>query len=210
MMKHADIWRAVDQLANRYGMSASGLARRSGLDPTTFNKSKRVTREGKQRWPSTESVAKILDATGASLAELVSLVGDGDAAALSHRLPLLNYAQAGQTGRFNERGLPMGKDWDEVLFPQIADRDAFALEIMGSDLEPVYRDGDLIVVSPAANLRRGDRVLVKTRNGALMARLLVRQSALKVELGSINSKSDGEVLDAQAISWMSRIVWASQ
>lgn len=210
MMKHADIWRAVDQLATRYGMSASGLARRSGLDPTTFNKSKRVTREGKQRWPSTESVAKVLDATGASLAELVSLVGDGDAAALSHRLPLLDYTQAGQMGRFNERGVPMGKGWDEVLFPQIADRDAYALEVMGTELEPVYRDGDLIVVSPAANVRRGDRVLVKTRDGTLMARQLMRQSALKVEFGSINSQSGDEVLDAQAITWMSRIVWASQ
>ncbi len=210
MMKHADIWRAVDQLATRYGMSASGLARRSGLDPTTFNKSKRVTREGKQRWPSTESVAKILDATGASLAELVSLVGDGDAAALSHRLPLLGSTQAGQAGCFNETGLPAGKGWDEVLFPQITDRDSYALEIMGAELEPVYRDGDLIIVSPAANVRRGDRVLVKTKNGELMARQLMRQSALKVELGSINSKFDDEVLDAQAIAWMSRIVWASQ
>ena len=210
MMKHADIWRAVDQLATRYGMSASGLARRSGLDPTTFNKSKRVTREGKQRWPSTESVAKILDATGASLAELVSLVGDGNAAALSHRLPLLHYSEAGQVGRFNDDGLPCGKGWDEVLFPQIADRDAYALEIMGAELEPVYRDGDLIIVSPAANVRRGDRVLVKTKADALKVRQLMRQSALKVELGSINTKSDDEVLDAQAIAWMSRIVWASQ
>jgi phage repressor protein C with HTH and peptisase S24 domain len=210
MMKHADIWRAVDQLATRYGMSASGLARRSGLDPTTFNKSKRITREGKQRWPSTESVAKVLDATGASLAELVSLVGDGDAAALSHRLPLLDYSQAGQMGRFNEKGVPVGKGWDEVLFPQIADRDAYALEILGAELEPVYRDGDLIVVSPAANVRRGDRVLVKTRDGTLMARQLMRQSALKVELGSISSHTGDEVLDAQTIAWMSRIVWASQ
>ena len=210
MMKHADIWRAVDQLATRYGMSASGLARRSGLDPTTFNKSKRITREGKQRWPSTESVAKVLDATGASLAELVSLVGDGDAAALSHRLPLLDYSQAGQMGRFNEKGVPVGKGWDEVLFPQIADRDAYALEILGAELEPVYRDGDLIVVSPAANVRRGDRVLVKTRDGTLMARQLMRQSALKVELGSISSHTGDEGLDAQTIAWMSRIVWASQ
>ena len=210
MMKHADIWRAVDQLATRYGMSASGLARRSGLDPTTFNKSKRVTREGKQRWPSTESVANVLDATGASLAELVSLVGEGDATALAHRLPLLSYAQAGQTGRFDENGVPLRTGWDEVLFPQMSDKDAFALEITGSDLEPVYRDGDLIIVSPAANVRRGDRVLVKTKTGGLLARTLIRQSALKVELGPINPGGSDEVLDAQGIVWTSRIVWASQ
>jgi phage repressor protein C with HTH and peptisase S24 domain len=68
MLKHSDIWHAVDRLAARYSMSPSGLARRAGLDPTTFNKSKRITREGKQRWPNTESIAKILEATGASIA----------------------------------------------------------------------------------------------------------------------------------------------
>jgi len=68
MLKHADVWRAIDRLAQKHGMSASGLARRSGLDPTTFNKSKRITKEGKQRWPSTESIAKVLTATGDSLA----------------------------------------------------------------------------------------------------------------------------------------------
>jgi len=215
IMKHSDIWRAVDQLATKYGMSASGLARRSGLDPTTFNKSKRVTREGKQRWPSTESVAKVLDATGASLAELVSLVGEGDATALARRIPLLNHAQAAQGERFDGDGRPLRNSWDEVLFPQVDDESAYAIEIMGTDWEPVYRDGDLIIVSPAANVRRGDRVLIKTENSLILARRLLRQSAHKVELGSINAKTGDEapgdeVLDTQSITWMSRIVWASQ
>ena len=65
-MKHDDIWRALDTLAAENGLSASGLARRAGLDPTTFNPSKRRMQDGRARWPSTESVAKVLDATGAS------------------------------------------------------------------------------------------------------------------------------------------------
>lgn len=69
MLRHADIWRAIDALASSHGMTASGLARRAGLDPTTFNKSKRITRDGKPRWPSTESVSKILQATESSLDE---------------------------------------------------------------------------------------------------------------------------------------------
>ena len=52
-MRHEDIWRALDSLAAERGLSASGLARRSGLDPTTFNPSKRSTPEGRARWPST-------------------------------------------------------------------------------------------------------------------------------------------------------------
>ena len=60
MLTHAQIWSAIDRLAARAGLTASGLARRAGLDPTTFNKSKRMTAAGRARWPSTESIAKAL------------------------------------------------------------------------------------------------------------------------------------------------------
>ena len=60
-MKHDDIWRALDTLAAEHGMSASGLAKRSGLDATTFNRSKRTMPDGRARWPSTESLAKVLN-----------------------------------------------------------------------------------------------------------------------------------------------------
>ena len=210
MLRHGDVWRAIDRLAAKYGMSPSGLARRAGLDPTTFNKSKRVTKDGKQRWPSTESLAKILDATGASLAEFVSQVGDDTAATLAQRIPVIAYAQAGEKGLFDDAGFPGGNGWDEVLFPRIRDTHAYALEISGDGMAPVYRDGDIIVVSPEASLRRGDRVVVKTRGGEVMAKQLARQSARRVELASLNRADADRVLEAEDIAWMSRIVWASQ
>src|SRR5215218_8227920 len=74
MLSHARIWAAVDRLAEKYGLSASGLARKAGLDPTSFNRSKRTSPEGRDRWPSTESVAKILRATGASVEDFLRLV----------------------------------------------------------------------------------------------------------------------------------------
>src|SRR5437764_11711641 len=77
MLTHDQIWGAMDRLAERAGLSASGLARRAGLDPTTFNKSKRITVDGRERWPSTESVAKALAATGSSIEIFVHLMGDG-------------------------------------------------------------------------------------------------------------------------------------
>ncbi len=210
MLKHADVWRAIDRLAAKHGMSASGLARRSGLDPTTFNKSKRITKEGKQRWPSTESVSKVLAATGDSLAEFVALMGEGNASVLAQRVPVIGYAQAGDKGYFDDAGYPMGSGWDEVLFPQIGDRHAFALEISGSSMEPIYRDGDTIVVSPAAGIRRGDRVVVRTKEGEVMAKELSRQSARKIELASLNKDHPNRSFDVEQIDWMARIVWASQ
>lgn len=76
MLTHAQIWKAVDALAERHGLSASGLAKLAGLDPTSFNKSKRGSESGKLRWPSTESISKILAATGTSLADFVALIGE--------------------------------------------------------------------------------------------------------------------------------------
>ncbi|MEE8189923.1 MAG: helix-turn-helix transcriptional regulator [Kiloniellales bacterium] len=210
MMKHADVWRAIDSLAEKYGMSASGLARRSGLDPTTFNKSKRITKEGKQRWPSTESISKVLTATGASLAEFVSHVGGNNGAALVQRIPVIGYAQAGSAGYFDDAGYPTGSGWDEVAFPHIGDPNAYALEVSGDSMEPVYRDGDVIIVSPGASVRRGDRIVIRTRGGEVMAKQLARQSARKVELTSLNRAHPDRVIDLDDITWMARIVWASQ
>ena len=210
MLKHADVWRAIDRLAAKHGMSASGLARRSGLDPTTFNKSKRITKEGKQRWPSTESVSKVLAATGDSLAEFVAQMGEENASVLAQRVPVIGYAQAGDKGYFDDAGYPTGRGWDEVLFPQIGDPHAFALEISGSSMEPIYRDGDTIVVSPASGIRRGDRVVVRTHDGEVMAKELSRRTARKIELASLNKDHPDRSLDVEEIDWMARIVWASQ
>jgi len=210
MLRHSDIWKAIDGLAVKYGLSPSGLARRAGLDPTTFNKSKRVTREGKQRWPSTESIAKILSATGASLAEFIGLIGESNAGVLAQRIPVIGYAEAGLAGHFDDAGYPVGSGWDEVLSPHIGDPHAYALEVSGDSMLPVYRDGDIIIVSPGASVRRGDRVVVKTRDGEVMAKQLIRQSARKIELMSINPEHSDRTLDAEAIEWMSRIIWASQ
>jgi phage repressor protein C with HTH and peptisase S24 domain len=210
MLKHSDIWRAVDRLAAKHSMSPSGLAREAGLDPTTFNKSKRLAQDGKQRWPSTESIAKILNATHSSLGEFVNLLGDGSGAALGQRIPVIGYAQAGQNGFFDDAGYPTGDGWDEVLFPQVGDVAAFALEITGDSMVPVYRDGDIIIVSPASSIRRGDRIVLKTLDGEVMAKQLARQTVTRVELHSLNRLYGDRTLRINEIAWMSRVVWARQ
>lgn len=191
-------------------MSASGLARRAGLDPTTFNKSKRMTREGKLRWPSTESISKVLDATGANLRDFVSFVGEGKTGAIYHNIPVIGSAQAGSEGYFDDAGYPTGAGWDEIPFPDIGDPHAYALEISGESMEPVFRDGDVIIVSPDANIRRGDRVVVKTRDGEVMAKLLRRRTAHKLELSSFNPQHEDRILSTDEVEWTARITWASQ
>src|SRR5450755_2759017 len=107
MLTHDQIWTALDRLADRAGLSPSGLAKRAGLDPTTFNKSKRITADGRERWPSTESVSKALAATNSSIDTFVQLIGDS--ARTMQSVPLLGFAQAGTGGHFDDGGLPAGK-----------------------------------------------------------------------------------------------------
>jgi phage repressor protein C with HTH and peptisase S24 domain len=208
MLTHDQVWTALDRLAERAGLSASGLARKSGLDPTTFNKSKRITTDGRERWPSTESVAKALAATGSSIDTFVQLIGD--TARTARSVPLLGFAQAGAGGYFDDGGFPTGKGWDEVALPSAHDEHAYALEISGDQMKPAYRDGDVIVVSPATPIRRGDRVVVKTRAGEVLVKELKRRTAKTLELQSLNPVHVDRTLAAADVEWIARIVWASQ
>src|SRR5262249_30282363 len=129
MLTHSQIWGAIDALASRNGLSPSGLAKLAGLDPTTFNKSKRAS-DGKLRWPSTESIAKALAATGSTLDEFVMLVG-AKGKGRAKIVPLIGLAQAGSNGFFDDAGFPVGTGWEEIGFPDLADEHAYALEITG-------------------------------------------------------------------------------
>jgi len=209
MLTHAQVWSAIDRLAARAGLSASGLARRAGLDPTTFNKSKRVTAEGRERWPSTESIAKALAATGTSIDIFVKLISSA-AAPATRAVPLIGFAEAGAGGYFDDGGFPVGEGWDEIAFPAVSDEHAFALEVSGASMEPAYRDGDVILVSPAAPIRRGDRVVVRTKSGEVMAKELKRRTAKSIELRSLNTEHADRTISAADVLWIARILWASQ
>lgn len=208
ILTHAQVWTALDRLAERAGMSPSGLAKRSGLDATTFNKSKRVTGDGRERWPSTESVSKALAATNSSIETFVQLIGDAVQGAQT--VPLLALAQAGGSGHFDDSGYPAGKGWSEAALPSAGDEHAYALEISGDAMRPAFRDGDIIIVSPGTAIRRGDRVVVKTSDGEIMVKELKRRTARQLELQSLNPVHADRVLDADQVAWIARIVWASQ
>ena len=209
MLRHQDIWAAVDRLAADHGLSPSGLARRAGLDPTTFNKSKRITREGRERWPSTESVAKSLAATGVSIDEFVALIADR-AGAGSRGLPALAFSKAGAEGHFDGAGLPTGKEWAETAFPALSDAHAYALEVAGDALAPTYRDGTVIVVSPAAPVRRGDRVVAKMRTGDVLVAEMRRPPGKTIEVRLLSGDHAERNLSADDMAWVARIMWASQ
>ncbi len=216
MIEHKYIWEAIDALAERHGMSTSKLARLAGLDPTAFNKSKRIDKDGQERWPSTQSIAKILAATNETFEDFWSGLGTIYTQKPTNQqnkttVPLLGFAQAGAGGFFDSGGFPAGQGWDEVRLP-FGDKDSgtYALEVSGDSMLPLYRDGDIIIVSPTEQLRRGDRVVAKTTEGEVMAKILHRQTETQVELHSLNPDHKPIIIKSQDLDWIARILWASQ
>lgn len=205
-MRHSDIWKAVDTLAEQHGLSPSGLAKRAGLDPTAFNKSKRASADGSPRWLSTESLIKVLGAVGTSLEDFAALAEGRQ----GHSAPLLGFAKAGTDGYFDDAGFPTGDGWEEVRFPGLETEAVYALEITGDSMEPVYRRGDRIVVAPGVPVRRGDRVVARTKEGEVLAKVLGRQTERMVELISLNPAYGPRELAKSELAWMARILWASQ
>jgi phage repressor protein C with HTH and peptisase S24 domain len=214
MLSHERVWAAIDALAERYSLSASGLARRAGLDSTAFNKSKRRSSDGRPRWPSTESLAKIIEATGSSLEEFLGLVQGKswgrEKVAKPATVPLIGFAQAGAGGYFDDAGFPVGQGWDTIELPSRADDGSFALQVQGDSMLPLYRDGDVLIVSPGAIVRRGDRVVVRTYSGEVMAKLLERQTTKSIEVVSLNPEHPNREIPMADVEWLARIVWASQ
>ncbi|MCX8572463.1 S24 family peptidase [Aminobacter sp. MET-1] len=185
MLSHERVWAAIDALAERYSLSASGLAKKAGLDSTAFNKSKRQSVDGRPRWPSTESLAKIIEATNSSLEEFLAFVEPGRAGSRAKAggqaagVPLLGFAQAGAGGFFDDSGFPAGQGWE-------------------------------LIVEPGATVRKGDRVVVKTISGEVMAKVLERQGQGVIELLSLNPEHPNRRFPTTEVEWVARIVWASQ
>ena len=210
MLSHDQIWTAIDRLAERHGFSASGLARRAGLDATSFNRSKRIGPDGRKRWPSTESVSKVLAATGASLDDFLRLIEARGGPART-MIPLIGMTQAGSGRLFTDEGMPTGgPGWEEIEFPDLGEDRAFALEVQGDSMAPLYRDGDVLIVSPSASVRKGDRVVVRLSAGEVLAKELKRKTARTVELASLNPEHADRVINVSDIAWIGRVMWVRQ
>lgn len=221
MLSHETVWSAIDLLARRNGLTPSGLARRAGLDPTTFNPSKRTAADGRPRWPSMESIAKILGATRSDLADFVALVNDPDPDAASagmadsDRLPLPQIssatgAHAAVGGFFHDGDLPAVLTGSgQAGLAEIPCEDC-AIRVTGGDMLPFYREGDIIVISPKRPIQRGDRVALRLASGELRARIFARRLRGRIELSPLDAQDSPERLAAAEVAWMARIIWASQ
>lgn len=205
-LTHERLWAAIDAIAAGHGLSPSALARRAGLSSTAFNKSKRVTSDGRPRWPSTESIAKVLEATGAGLSELVHLVVGAAPAPATAFLPFSD-EPAPPAGFAEADGAEIDR---AVRLPGPADDGVFAHRLDAEAAAPLYRPGDVLIVSTAAPLARGDRVLVRTVDGRVAVRLFLARNGRSSEFASPAGRRRRLRLPAADVLWIARILWASQ
>lgn len=210
MLSHKQVWDGIDKLAAKNRLSASALAKRAGLDPTTFNKSKRTTKQGKARWPSTESVSKILEATSTSMAEFVGLMtGDAGPVVNAAGLPAIALAELKQGQAVDASGFLNREGGRTVEFPAIDDEAAYVVELDGDVAPPYYRSGDHIVVSPSSGVRRGDRVIGRQHDGSMIFGTLVRRTPQRVVVHPFNQRGEDSISSEQ-LAWLARIVWLTQ
>lgn len=198
MFTHDEIWAAIDRLADTRGLSASGLARQAGLDPTAFNKSKRISPNGKPRWPSTESLSKILAVTNCTMSDLLTLMNKGDDAHKPVRMLAYTHIKSGKLNEKPVSSFTTGFETGE---------DSFAVTIDDNLLHPLFSEGNVLIVDPSAKLKADDRALIYSRKGGLQSGIV--QSAQKRAL-SILLANDGFTAAEFAendLEWSARIVW---
>lgn len=205
MFDHDDIWRAIDTLAKEKGYSTSGLAKQAGLDPTTFNKSKRRTANGKLRWPSTESISKILFVTGTNTEEFTSyLTGK---AAKTHRftIPHIEEKKAKKQSILSDQKELLKTEMDSIVLLPIDKDRLLSFEITSNDFDPIYPPNTVLVVDLDEAPRKDDRVLIKTKKRQIVLGSLKRNTANCLYLNE-----DDQEIDQNDIEWFGRILWASQ
>lgn len=202
--QHRRIWHALDRLAADHGLSPSGLAKSAGLDATAFNPSKRVTRDGRLRWPGAETLAKVMAATGARLSDIAALAGEQTRVSLPVR-------RLSADGSLRETGESWGESWNGESWRDANDAGAFLVEIADDGRRPVYAQGDRLLVSPASPLARGDRVVLETRAGHVLLGeiVVIGPDALTMQpIGLSHRESGAQRFDRGAVAWIARVLAA--
>ncbi len=214
---HEWIWRAIDTLASQRGLSPSALARLAGLDPTTFNRSKRFTSEGRPRWPSTESIAKVLEATDTQLDAFATLdmgapepvKGDPETEALGN-VPLVGEVRdAAIEGLADSSLITLQKRRQSRVAVNVK-QSRFAVAVADDSLEPAYSQGNTLIASIAEIARSGDRVVVQPLRGQAIPGLLVRSTRSIIELAAFRPGHGAVEMARADVRWIARIIWARQ
>jgi repressor LexA len=83
----------------------------------------------------------------------------------TNAVPVINKVSAGYPRDFTDLSYPKGMADDFIGCPDLRDQDAFAARVHGDSMTPKYREGDIVVFSPAAAPKNGDDCFVRFEDG---------------------------------------------
>lgn len=206
-MKYENVWDAVDKLAMSRGLSPSGLARLAGLDATTFNKSKRVRPDGKNRWPSLDSLNKLLEVCNLSFEQFYNMSNREDEKE-GNSIPFIKLSKLEENHEIEDKVLKT-PEWNKVIFPDLKDA-MYAVDIDTNDYEPLYRNGSMIVLTGNSDIRNGDRVAIFMEDHKLLLKQFIRRTPSKLMVTDLNDNLKETAVAIAEIRLINRIIWASQ
>ncbi|MFV0627150.1 MAG: hypothetical protein ACK5N8_07365 [Alphaproteobacteria bacterium] len=202
-MNHEIIWDAVDNLAKKNNLSPSGLAKKAGLDSTTFNKSKRKRPDGKNRFPSLESIQKIIEACNVSFEEFYNLSKKKEKEVSPSNIPYIEFSS------FNkDNSLIDAKEYGKkIRFPDNRNN-LYAVEINQENSK--YKIGTILVATKNSETRRGDNIIVRMKQGNIHLGNFVRRTAKTIEIIDLSVNNEEWSLKIDDIKEINRILWISQ
>lgn len=206
-MQYEQVWDAVDKLAKLHGLSPSGLAKKAGLDATTFNKSKRTRNDGKQRWPSLDSINKILEACNISFEQFYQLI-DEDLAPQDTGIPFTKFSVLAAKCPVKNSKLSTDK-WEKAKFPDTT-VNLYAINLDTPEFEPLFRKGNTIIATKDPEIRKGDRVIVFMANGNPLIKEFKHRTTSTLVFGELMNSNKETQINISEIRLINRIVWAEQ
>ena len=203
MFTHEEIWVALDRLAEAHNYSTSGLAKKAGLDPTTFNKSKRITPDGKPRWPSTESIAKSLAATEATLLDLIGFIENTALTPTSAGFSTFEHYDLSQNElkRLNQKNLPTIID---------APENSFAITITTPQWTPTYKKGTTLIAYPTDNFEPDNIIFIETHDSQFFIMTVDSIEEEVIALRAIVINEPDRRIERADILKSAKVLWASQ
>lgn len=204
IMKYERIWNAIDKIAKQNGLSLSGLAKKSGLDPTAFNKSKRIRADGKKRWPSLESLSKVLSTCHMDFVDFCCLI-ENDPIRWPCTLPYIFLSSMCQ----QDCNCFDFSSWGKIDSPSFSEN-TYLINLDSHSFEPIYSCGSILILEKYSEIRQKDRVLILLKSGTVLIKEFLFRSENVITVSSLSKHSHISEIEVNSIKLLNRIIWASQ
>ena len=135
-------------------------------------------------------------------------IEQGKSALAAGRLvPVINKVSAGYPRDFNDLDYPVGIADDYVRCPDLHDPNAFAVRVVGDSMEPKFCEGDIVIFSPATEVRNGDDCFVRftTPHETTFKRVFFEPDN-KIRLQPRNDEYPPTIVDGSRINGLYRAI----